>query len=1070
VRIRGWNVDGFGIFQSYEVRDLPDGLTVFHGANEAGKSTLLAFLRGMLFGFPDRRGSAARYPPLHGGRHGGRLIVDVDDASLIIDRDAGRKAAVHVGRCDGRSGSIEDLADALAGADEQLFRSIFAFSLTELQTFESLTVDGIRDRIFTAGIAGAGRSARAVIDMLEERSRLLLRRSSRARITALVAELNRVREALDAARIAAVQYRDRLAEEEQWEQETRRLADALSAARHEHERQTALIDLWPVWCMLREARAERQNWHPVPLPTDAEVRLAGLNEVLVVSRRAADAVAAELAAARAQQAQLHSARDPFTDLQEVESFYLELPLRRDRLQAMEVVQARLVALDADIAARLTHLGPDWDEARFVRCAAQQPALDEVRFWEQQIAGAAAVRERAQAQHQRCVRRTEELIAERDDVRARLPADAPPSLTLLAARDAAIRRLRAHIVDLRAVHSDAEASDRVVADGTQALRAFEATSVRINPYWIASGIVLVLGAGGAVAGWRETLADRPGALVAAAATGVLVLTLEVLRQWASRREGQRREHVRVLVAEIDEAMQAREAYRARAAALRAEVNVDRDALELSTLSYGVIDEEDKRLQRQRAERARWDEISAQVARLDATLEEARHTAEQAADQRAVAERAWVDAQQRWDAWLRPCGLDGTGTPSDVVALLGSMDTCREVWTQGAHERARAAALQDDIAIWEGRARSLLERAGSAAVTCAGNACLDRIVALHERWLVERERRETQASTEQHIATGERRLAELEQEVATVGAARADLLHACSAADEDEFRRHLSAFHRALELDRTIADGERQIVARVGIAQAQATWAELATEDVGTWQAQCASRDANIGTLEVERDDAVRRHHDARRIRCELEESAAVATLEAEYEGLRTELDAAVDEWRVTTAARALIEETLREFERSRQPAVLAEAGKVLAAVTHGRYTGVLQDDDQIVVVDQSGARKGPGELSRGTVEQLYLCVRLGLAAEFGRRSACLPLIMDDVLVNFDPERAAALAAAVAEFARTHQVLFFTCQPATRDLLVDVGRAARVVEMSANGDRCAQSVPHTLNGPGHLESER
>lgn len=257
MRVRGWNVDGFGVFQNYEVCDLPEGLTVFHGANEAGKSTLLAFLRGMLFGFPDRRATNARYPPLNGGRHGGRLIIDVGDTALIIDRDASRKSVVHVGRSDGRSGSIADLERALAGADEQLFRSIFAFSLTELQTFESLTVDGIRDRIFTAGIAGAGRSARAVIDTLEERSRNLLRRSSRARITVLVTELTRVREALEAARVAAVQYRDRVVDEEQWERETRRLADALAAARRGHDRQSTLIDLWPAWCTLRDAQAER---------------------------------------------------------------------------------------------------------------------------------------------------------------------------------------------------------------------------------------------------------------------------------------------------------------------------------------------------------------------------------------------------------------------------------------------------------------------------------------------------------------------------------------------------------------------------------------------------------------------------------------------------------------------------------------------------------------------------------------------------------------------------------------------------------------------------------------------
>jgi uncharacterized protein YhaN len=319
-------------------------------------------------------------------------------------------------------------------------------------------------------------------------------------------------------------------------------------------------------------------------------------------------------------------------------------------------------------------------------------------------------------------------------------------------------------------------------------------------------------------------------------------------------------------------------------------------------------------------------------------------------------------------------------------------------------------------------------------------------MHERWCVERERRETERGLEQEIAERTVRLAALERECARLDAERAALCQECGAADEDELRRHLAAYRRAADLDRTIADGERQIETRVGAALAADVRDELARADVATWAARRAAGAADLAAVEAQRDEAVRRHHDARRVRRELEDSAAVATLEAEHEGLRAELAAAVEEWRVTTAARALIEETLREFERSRQPAVLAEAGKVLATVTQGRYRGVLQDDDQIVVLDQGGSRKLPGELSRGTVEQLYLCVRLGLAAELGRRSAYLPLVMDDVLVNFDPERARAVATALAEFAETHQILFFTCQPAIRDLLVTVGRAARVVEMT------------------------
>ncbi|HKH89105.1 MAG TPA: hypothetical protein VKA05_09775, partial [Acidimicrobiales bacterium] len=72
------------------------------------------------------------------------------------------------------------------------------------------------------------------------------------------------------------------------------------------------------------------------------------------------------------------------------------------------------------------------------------------------------------------------------------------------------------------------------------------------------------------------------------------------------------------------------------------------------------------------------------------------------------------------------------------------------------------------------------------------------------------------------------------------------------------------------------------------------------------------------------------------------------------------------------------------------------------------------------------------LSRGTIEQLYLCLRLGLADCFAERSVSLPVVLDDVLVNFDPERARAVATELAASARSHQILLMTCHPHLAEL--------------------------------------
>jgi uncharacterized protein YhaN len=54
-------------------------------------------------------------------------------------------------------------------------------------------------------------------------------------------------------------------------------------------------------------------------------------------------------------------------------------------------------------------------------------------------------------------------------------------------------------------------------------------------------------------------------------------------------------------------------------------------------------------------------------------------------------------------------------------------------------------------------------------------------------------------------------------------------------------------------------------------------------------------------------------------------------------------------------------------------------------------------------------------------------------------------MDDVLVNFDPERAAAVADVLREVAKTRQVLVFTCHPWVKDMLLPGSDGSRVVTL-------------------------
>ncbi|OYV82780.1 MAG: hypothetical protein B7Z73_16805, partial [Planctomycetia bacterium 21-64-5] len=95
MRILSAQVDGFGVWSGLKLENLNDRIAVFYGPNEAGKTTLLQFVRTMLYGFSHDR--AHRYlPPLRGGQPGGTLHVAAGAAGrFAISRHRIQKGGEH---------------------------------------------------------------------------------------------------------------------------------------------------------------------------------------------------------------------------------------------------------------------------------------------------------------------------------------------------------------------------------------------------------------------------------------------------------------------------------------------------------------------------------------------------------------------------------------------------------------------------------------------------------------------------------------------------------------------------------------------------------------------------------------------------------------------------------------------------------------------------------------------------------------------------------------------------------------------------------------------------------------
>jgi uncharacterized protein YhaN len=135
-----------------------------------------------------------------------------------------------------------------------------------------------------------------------------------------------------------------------------------------------------------------------------------------------------------------------------------------------------------------------------------------------------------------------------------------------------------------------------------------------------------------------------------------------------------------------------------------------------------------------------------------------------------------------------------------------------------------------------------------------------------------------------------------------------------------------------------------------------------------------------------------------------------------------------EWVICEAAGQALAALRHDFERTGQPAALADASSLFARLTGGKYRSIWAPlgERRLLVGDEQGRSFPLQSLSRGTREQLLLAVRLAVVRELARRGTTLPLILDDVIVNFDDERAGAAIDLFVELADAgQQIVFFTC---------------------------------------------
>ena len=124
---------------------------------------------------------------------------------------------------------------------------------------------------------------------------------------------------------------------------------------------------------------------------------------------------------------------------------------------------------------------------------------------------------------------------------------------------------------------------------------------------------------------------------------------------------------------------------------------------------------------------------------------------------------------------------------------------------------------------------------------------------------------------------------------------------------------------------------------------------------------------------------------------------------------------------------MLKDSFAELRRGYGSALEQKAWEIFKGLTGGRYEGMQISKSFDISVEKSGVFGGKESayLSAGTYDQAYLSLRLALSSLMFDNAEGLPILLDDVLTQYDDKRAETALKYLKEYSEYGQIIMFTC---------------------------------------------
>ncbi|ECQ6328287.1 AAA family ATPase [Listeria monocytogenes] len=278
MRITSIDIIGYGKWSDAHFNNIAN-FQVFYGENEAGKSTIMAFIHSILFGFPTKQQSIPRMEPKNGGPYGGRLTLeDTPLGKVIIERLKGKATGdVRIYYGDGQTAGEEKLPEIIGEIDRNTYEAIFSFDIHGLQNIHQWKKKEFERYLLATGTTGSDALLKGA-EALQKKLDSLYKPSGRNPL--INQQLKKVKEAQQAfqnAKKQNAQYEELINEKEQAIVRQTELQNEKTTMRVELDALATLADLWPLYQEWKALSNKASETTEATFPPDGVIRLEHLH-------------------------------------------------------------------------------------------------------------------------------------------------------------------------------------------------------------------------------------------------------------------------------------------------------------------------------------------------------------------------------------------------------------------------------------------------------------------------------------------------------------------------------------------------------------------------------------------------------------------------------------------------------------------------------------------------------------------------------------------------------------------------------------------------------------------------